>query len=121
VDSLAGSGSPHEASRLLLKSGLGKAFAAEPLALLRLRWVEGKILLGLDRVSRAEKTLKAARKDFLDLGRDYAAALVTLDLIPLWLREGKTREVRKGARQAYDVLREIGIDHEAARARAYLM
>jgi tetratricopeptide (TPR) repeat protein len=121
LDSLAGAGFPHEAGRLLLKSGLGKAFAAAPLALLRLRWVEGKILLGLDRVSRAEKTLMATRADFEDIGQDYAAALVALDLIPVWLREGKSRETRKAARQAYDVLREIGIDHEAAKARAYLM
>jgi tetratricopeptide (TPR) repeat protein len=120
IGALAGADLPQEAGRLLLESGLRQFYAADPLALVKLRWVEGKVLLGLGRVSRAERALVEIRAEYLDLGQDYSASLVALDLVPLWFREGKDREAREAARQAYDVLREIGIDHEAARARRYL-
>ena len=43
LDALVDAGDLREASRLLLESGLRQTFADDPLNLLRIRWVEGKI------------------------------------------------------------------------------
>ena len=57
IDALARSSEYNRASRLLLQSGLREAFAAEPLNLLKLRWVEGKIYAGLGRPATVVRPL----------------------------------------------------------------
>lgn len=86
---LADSGEYVRASELLLESGLGEAFADEPLNRLRLRWVEARIHAGMGRLKRAEAILEEIRQEFLARNLAYDAALVGIDLAGVWLRQDK--------------------------------
>ena len=116
LDALTDCGQFQQASRMLMSSGLRQAFASDPLNLLRLRWVEGKILAGRDRLARAEKALAEVRRGFEERGLDYDAALVGLELAAVWLRQGKTAEVRELAQDMLDTFEELEIEREAFRA-----
>lgn len=63
--------------------------------LLNLRWREGHILQGLGHESRAEAAFLEVRKGFVELGIAYEAAFVSLDLATLYLRQGRTGEIRE--------------------------
>lgn len=67
---------------------------AEPLDWVRLRWTEGSIALGLGRTEDAESAFREVQQQFLDLGMDLNAALVTLDLAALLSDQGRTRELK---------------------------
>lgn len=116
LDALADCGEYNRASRLLLQSGLREAFAAEPLNLLKLRWVEGKVLAGLGRVARAEDAFFEVRQGFIQRGQAYDAALVGLDLSAVWLKKGRAAAVRELAEEMYATLDDLGVHTEAARA-----
>jgi tetratricopeptide (TPR) repeat protein len=116
LDAMVDCGQFQQASRMLMSSGLRQAFASDPLNLLRLRWVEGKILAGRDRLARAERALAEVRQGFEARGLDYDAALVGLELAAVWLRQGKTAEVRELAQDMLDTFEELDIEREAFRA-----
>jgi hypothetical protein len=117
---LAVSGEYQEAGSLLLKSGLRKSFADLPLNLLKVRWLEGKILAGCESSARAERAFWEVRTHFLDMGREHVAALVGLDLLSSLLRQGKSREIRPVASAVYQTFQDLGIHQHAANARRYL-
>jgi tetratricopeptide (TPR) repeat protein len=116
LHALTDCGEYRQASALLLQSGLRKAFAAEPLNLLRLRGVEGKIHAGLGRLAKAEHAFSEVRQEFLRLGHVYDAALVGLELASVWLRLGRPAQVRELAEEMYETFAELGVQPEAARA-----
>jgi tetratricopeptide (TPR) repeat protein len=120
VYSLADCGEYIRASELLLKSGLREAFAAEPLNLLKLRWLEGKIHAGLGRLEKAETALTAARQGFFQKIQNYDAALVGLDLLEVWLRQGKAVEAQELAEDVLETFLDLGIQSEALKALRYL-
>jgi tetratricopeptide (TPR) repeat protein len=120
LDALADCGEYRRASRLLLQSGLREVFWAEPLNLLKLRWVEGKIHAGLSRQAQAERAFSEVRQEFLRHGQLYDAALVGLDLAALWLRQGHAMRVQKLAEEMYEILEDLGIEVEAARALQFV-
>ncbi|PYQ65318.1 MAG: hypothetical protein DMF53_05740 [Acidobacteria bacterium] len=117
---LAVSGEHREAGGLLLRSGLRRAFASLPLNLVRLRWLEGKILAGGGQAASAERAFWEVRGEFLDVGREHLAALVGLDLLAVLLRQRKQREVRELAGKVYGTFRDLGLREHAAQARLYL-
>jgi tetratricopeptide (TPR) repeat protein len=118
--SLADCGEHLRASELLLKSGLRETFAAEPLNLLKLRWLEGRIHAGLGRFQNAETALTAARRGFFEKIQNYDAALVGLDLLGVWLRQGKAIEAQELAEDVLETFLDLGIQSEALRAVRYL-
>ena len=120
LDALTDSGDYRLASRWLLQSNLREAFAAEPLNLLRLRWVEGKIHAGLGRVARAEQAFLEVRREFLRLGQVYDASLAGLDLSALWLRQGRAAEVRTLAEEMHETFEALGVEREAVRALQFM-
>jgi hypothetical protein len=120
IDTLAKSGDHRRAGEALLKSGLRQAFVNDDLALLKLRWIEGGILGGTGNSSGASRALVEVRNHFLDLQQGYQAALVGLDLLPLWHHAGKGIQVRQMANDVYEELRGLGIRQEAAKAEPYL-
>ena len=120
VGTLADCGQFGEAGRLLLESGLRKTFAAEPVALLKVRWVEAKILGGLGKLSQAERALIEVRNEFLRIGNDSEAALVGLDLAAVWLRQKKVRELHQLSRSMLATFRSLGIQPEADEALRFL-
>ena len=116
LDALADCGEYQQASRLLLRSGLREAFKAEPINLLKLRWVEGKIHAGLGRLSTAERAFSQVRQEFLRIGLFYEAALVGMELAAVWLRQGRAPEVQELATEMHEILDELGVEREAAKA-----
>jgi tetratricopeptide (TPR) repeat protein len=116
---LVESGEYREAGRLLLESNLREAFSADPVNLLRLRWVEGKIFAGRRRYAQAERALLDVRKGFFARGEMYDAALAGLDLAALWLEVGKLGEVEELAEETLEVFRELEVHREAVRAVRY--
>jgi tetratricopeptide (TPR) repeat protein len=116
LDALTDCGEYQQASRLLLRSGLREAFAAEPLNLLKLRWVEGKIHAGLGRLATAERAFSQVRQEFLRSGQFYDAALVGVELAAVWLRQGRAAEVQELATEMHEIFDELGVEREAAKA-----
>jgi len=120
LDALVDDGRFGRASRMLLASGLREAFAAEPLNLLKLRWVEGKVHAGLGRFKRAETIYCSVREEFLRLERNYDAAVLGLDLAALWLRQGRAAEVRTLAEEMYETFELLEV-HQAAQQALYFV
>ena len=108
------------AAEMLLKSGLQRALAGEPLNLAKLRGVQGQIFAGLGKAGRAESALMEARAGFLAHGQDYNAALVGLDLAAVWLERGQDAQVKELAADMLSTFQKLGIQREAVRALDYL-
>jgi tetratricopeptide (TPR) repeat protein len=120
INALARSGQYLEASKMLLRSGLRQAFSQNSISLLKIRWVEGRILTGLGKSSSAERALLDVKNSFWDLGMTCGAALVGLDLLPLYSRQGRSSKVREISTQSYEVFRDLDYPREAAKAESYL-
>jgi len=109
-----------EAGELLMQSGLRHAFADDPLNLLKLRWVEGKIFAGLGKLKRAENIFTEVKAEFLQRDRKYLVAMMDLELTGVLLRQGRAAEVDALAEEALVTFRELKIDREALKAVRYL-
>jgi tetratricopeptide (TPR) repeat protein len=114
IDALVQAGRFTEAGEILLKSGLRKAFAEDPLNLLRVRWVEAKILAGRGRLADAERVFEEVRSGFRARGLHYDAALAGMDLALVLTKQGK--DVRPLARELHRACQAQGIHPEAVRA-----
>lgn len=91
---LADGGRFREAQRLLQRARRAYHAEGDRLNLIKLRWLEGRIAAGLGRLRRAEQSLGQARQELEATGLHYHAALVSLDLAAVWLRQGKTAKTR---------------------------
>lgn len=120
VLALADSGQLKEARRLLLESGLRQKLAGEPVNLLKLRGVEGKISAGLGNLDQAEATFEEVRTGFLERDMEYDAALLGLDLMEIWMRQGRHAEVRDMAEEVLDTFEELKVKREAHYAVRFL-
>lgn len=109
-----------EAGSVLLQSGLRQAFAAEPLNLLKLRWLEGKISAGLGDLRRGEQILVEVQDAFASQKRKYEAAVVGLELTGLYLRQGKAAEAEAGAVTALETFKKLSVPREARKAVRHL-
>jgi tetratricopeptide (TPR) repeat protein len=67
----------------------------EPVNELRLRWTEGNIALGLGRIDEADSAFREVQAAFLERGMAYDAALVSLDLSLVYLRQRKLADLKK--------------------------
>ncbi|HEY6321672.1 MAG TPA: hypothetical protein VJA16_08965 [Thermoanaerobaculia bacterium] len=83
---------------------------------LRLQWLDGKIHAGLGDLARAEREFIATRAGFAAAGSPYNAALVALDLAAVWLRCGKTVQVRELVEEMIATFRALRIAREAVAA-----
>ncbi len=86
------------------------------LDLVRLRWVEGRIALGLEQRQRAWDAFKEVRREFTAMEMGYDSALVSLELSALSLEEGRTAEVKDLSREMVAVFRAQGVPREALAA-----
>jgi tetratricopeptide (TPR) repeat protein len=82
----------------------------------KLHWIEGQIAAGLGDLVTAEATFQQIRQDFEESGLGYEAALVTLDLAGVWLRQGRTSEVRRTVSELIASFRALGVEREALSA-----
>lgn len=116
LKTLVDCGQFQEASRLLLQSGLRQKFADDPLNLLRLRWVEAKILAGHGRLENAEEAFRTVYYGFHQRGLHYVAAVAGLDLAEVLLRQFKHSEAHALSVDLFNTFQERRIDIEAQRA-----
>lgn len=86
------------------------------LDLVRVLWLEGRVDAGLGRHSGAAAAFEKVRGEFTTREIAWDSALVTLELAELYLREGRTREVRTLAEETLWVFRSQGIHREALAA-----
>jgi tetratricopeptide (TPR) repeat protein len=85
---------------------------------LRLAWLSGRIAARLGYAIEAERTFIEVRQRCLTEGHGYDASLVTLDLAQLYLRQGRSAEVRDLAAGMISVFLSQDVHRQAAAALA---
>lgn len=85
----------------------------QPIDLIRLRWAEGLIDLGLGRLGPAEAAFREVQREFLDRRMGYDAALVSLDLARLYAQEGCVDELKSLAAELMPVFESRDVHREA--------
>jgi tetratricopeptide (TPR) repeat protein len=84
--------------------------------LLRLRWQEGRIHLGLGNDARAEAAFLEVRKGMEELEFAYDVAVVSLELAALYTRQRRTGEIRELAAQMFPIFQSRDLHQEAIAA-----
>ena len=92
--------------RLLEKAGMGSD-------LFHLRWLEARILAAQGRTREAEEAFREARTGFTGDQAAFAAALVSLDLAALYLRNGRATPAQHLAREVIPIFRSCEVPQEA--------
>jgi transcriptional regulator with XRE-family HTH domain len=82
----------------------------------RLRWAEGRIAAGLGRTQQGIDLLSQVRAEFVSLKIWFDAALVTLELAVVFLRQGRTDMVKTLAVHLAPIFRCNGVEPEALAA-----
>jgi len=112
LGTLALAGAYEEASQLLPE--VRDLFQeAQPLDLIRLRWAEGLIDLGLGRLGPAEAAFREVREEFLAREMGYDAALVSLDLARLFAQEGCVDDLKRLASELMPIFEARDVHREA--------
>lgn len=107
----------HEEARKALEETRGLYLEmGEPTHLIRLRWLEGRILRDLGRFDEAETTLREAMDGFIERGVGFDAALVSLDLAMVYARRGDTGEMKRLAAEMVPVFESRDVHQEALAA-----
>jgi len=97
ANALVDAGDLREASGILIKGNLRQIFANDPLNLLRVRWLEGKLLAARGRYANAERVLTEVRDGFRAQGLEYVAAVAGVDLAKVFLDQKKHRALHSTA------------------------
>jgi tetratricopeptide (TPR) repeat protein len=113
---LATAGRFREAEPLLPEVRAQLAAQGKALNLVRLRWTEGRIALGLSRTAAAEEMFREVQRDFLGRGMGYDGALVSLDLAILYARERRTSELKRLAAEMAPIFESRDVHREAMAA-----
>jgi len=113
---LTRAGRNEEAEMMLPEVRLAMQQTAEPLDWLRLRWTEASIAQGLGRTGEAEAAYREVQGKFLELGKGYDAALVSLDLAGLLAGQGRTEELKGIAAEIRPVFESRDVHREAMAA-----
>ncbi len=88
----------------------------EPWTQLRLSWLRGKIAAGLGDTAEAERLFRETRDGFVRQGNGYDAAMASLDLALLYLREGRTADVLPLAEEMAALFEARDVHREAVAA-----
>ncbi|HTQ79120.1 MAG TPA: hypothetical protein VMM92_03930 [Thermoanaerobaculia bacterium] len=88
----------------------------EPLNLLKLRWIEGRIAAGLGQVVEAETAFQEVRSEFANQRLPDQAAVATLDLARVWVGQGRTAEIAELVAESVKIFEGLGIRREAIAA-----
>ena len=80
---------------------------------LKLRWLQAQVSAGLEEWESAEVAFLEAKDGFERAGMTFHAALASLDLSLLWMRQGQSRDAEALGREAADVFIALGIQREA--------
>jgi tetratricopeptide (TPR) repeat protein len=115
---LARLGRPEDARALLPKVRKFSEDLGNDLDLIRLTWTEGLLADAADEGEEAAELLLAAQAEFVTRRMGYDAALVSLDLAALYLKEGRTAATAALAREMIPIFEAEDIHREALAALA---
>src|SRR5688572_28326916 len=93
---------------------------AEPLKMVRLRWLEGKIAFALQEDAEAEDAFREARSNFIREHQSFDAALVALDLALVLAKYERQRELVVLVNEMVDTFRRLQIRREGIAALVIL-
>jgi tetratricopeptide (TPR) repeat protein len=113
---LTDSGRTQEALALLEESRPLYERIGDPLGLVRMRWVEGRIALCLGDLAGAEALLVRSGKILVEHGQAYDAALLSLDLAQVYARQARSSEMRALAAEMLPIFQSREIRREALSA-----
>jgi tetratricopeptide (TPR) repeat protein len=119
ICALVQSGRSREAFALLFHTRPLYLKTGDRMNLLRLRWVEGAVAQGLNRIEQAEAAFREVRDAFLDLGLPYDAALAALDLASVYILQGRGSEVCRIAEETLAVFQANNMHREAIAALSF--
>ena len=115
LDNLTKAGRYEEAEALLPEvRACRESVVGTSLDATRLRWVEARLAAGLGRIEEARRAFEEIRHEFTTRDMAYDTALVTLELAALYIKEGRTLEVRDLAREMIEVFRAQDVHREAS-------
>ncbi|HKI03654.1 MAG TPA: hypothetical protein VKK31_16870 [Thermoanaerobaculia bacterium] len=116
INALHESGRSREAFALLFHSRPLYLKAGDRMNLLKLRWLEGLVAFGLQRIEQAEAAFREVRQAFIEIGLDYDVALVSLDLALAYTVQGRTADVLQVAEETLAIFQAHNIHREAMAA-----
>lgn len=110
---LVESGKAEQADQLFAHSRALFSSYIERLDAIKATWLEGRIAAALGEDDRAEQRFVEARTSFEEAGLPYDMALVSLDMSALWLRAGRTAEVKNVIDETISIFHARKIRREA--------
>ncbi len=116
IVTLLADGCPREAFALLFHTRPLYLKMGDRWSLLRLRWVEGQVAHGMNRLDQAEAAYREVSEAFVEGGHAYDAALASLDLAVILAQQGKTAEMRLLAHQMVNFFEARQLHREAMAA-----
>lgn len=117
---LVEAGKLRDAGQVLLESNLRKAFADDPQRLLRLRWVDGRIMVKRKKFAEAERIFREVRAGFREQKLEYVAAIAGVDQTEMLLRLGKKKDAYLLAYDLSVTFRRYETEPEAIKALTLL-
>jgi tetratricopeptide (TPR) repeat protein len=110
------SGRSEQALKILEQTRSLYLTLGEKTPLIRLHWLEGRIARDLGRLDQAERALLEAREGFVERGIGFDAARVSLDLATVYLRQGRTSDVKWLAAEMVPVFESRDVHQETLAA-----
>lgn len=102
-----------EAQSMLAETHRLHREVGEPLSLLRMHWLEGRLAAALRQNEQAEEMLTDTRDGFLEAGLGLSAALVSLELATLYVQRDDAEGLQKLGDSMFPIFRERDVPREA--------
>lgn len=113
VGCLQDAGSSAEAAALIPGTRHTIERVGKRVDLLRLRWTEGKVAASTGQSAEAEAAFREVRETCFEDARVFDAALISLDLAALYLRQHRLEETKRLAAEILPVFQSREVDREA--------
>ena len=119
VEYLSDCGFREEANRLLAETRELHEKLSNTVDLIRFKWLEGKIALDLEDMGAAEELLLQVKSYFVENEMAHDVAVVSLDLAMVYLKQGRTAELKKLAGEMVTIFSGLGVRRELFAALAF--
>jgi tetratricopeptide (TPR) repeat protein len=113
INALHESGRSREAFALLFHTRPLYLKTGDRMNLLKLRWLEGLVAFGLQRLEQAEAAFREVREAFIEMEVGIDAALASLDLAGVYILQGRTADVRRLAEETLTIFQAHHTHREA--------